>query len=168
MKRLLWIIAVAACAAVVLWACHRDDPALAAYASDSPGQLREKGLAHVERGEADSTLLRFVASAGKYRPSMRAEEKNECASAANNAGYILLFGRHQTPMACFRLCDHEHYGLLTVEAIASDLGFKSRSNFTSVFKRITGLSPTEYRRQSLHAEGANKLKTPAEGVPIHE
>lgn len=46
--------------------------------------------------------------------------------------------------ACRRLTDRENYGHLTIEAISEDLGFKSRSNFTTQFKRITGLTPTEF------------------------
>lgn len=46
--------------------------------------------------------------------------------------------------ACRRLTDRENCGHLTIEAISEDLGFKSRSNFTTQFKRITGLTPTEF------------------------
>lgn len=45
--------------------------------------------------------------------------------------------------ACHRLSDNENYDNLTIEAISESLGFKSRSNFTSQFKKITGLTPTE-------------------------
>ena len=45
--------------------------------------------------------------------------------------------------ACRRLSDNENYDNLTIEAISESLGFKSRSNFTSQFKKITGLTPTE-------------------------
>jgi len=47
-----------------------------------------------------------------------------------------------------RLIDFEQYGNLTIEAIAVDLGFKSRSNFVHVFKKVTGLTPTEYQRMA--------------------
>ncbi|MDE5575552.1 MAG: AraC family transcriptional regulator [Bacteroidales bacterium] len=45
-----------------------------------------------------------------------------------------------------RFVDFEHYGNLTIEAIISELGFKSRSTFSKTFKRITGLSPSEFQR----------------------
>ena len=45
-----------------------------------------------------------------------------------------------------RLIDFENYGNLTIEAIVSDLGFKSRSTFSKTFKRITGLTPSEFQR----------------------
>lgn len=56
-----------------------------------------------------------------------------------------LLGEIRIKMACERLCD-ENYNNLSIEGIALDLGFKSRTNFISVFKRITGLTPSEYRK----------------------
>ena len=37
---------------------------------------------------------------------------------------------------------------LTMEAIANSVGFKSRSTFTQFFKQFTGMTPTEFKRQS--------------------
>jgi AraC-like DNA-binding protein len=48
--------------------------------------------------------------------------------------------------ACKRLGDLEHYGNYTIEAISESVGFKSRSTFVSSFKRITGLTPSQYQR----------------------
>ena len=46
--------------------------------------------------------------------------------------------------ACKRLNDVEHYGNLTIEAVAQSVGFKSRSTFIKNFKSITGLTPGAY------------------------
>lgn len=46
--------------------------------------------------------------------------------------------------ACRRLADEAEFGNQTIEAIASGLGFKSRTYFNSVFKRQTGLTPSVY------------------------
>ena len=48
--------------------------------------------------------------------------------------------------ACKRMNDVEHYGHYTIEAISESVGFKSRSTFVSSFKRITGLTPSQYQR----------------------
>lgn len=56
-----------------------------------------------------------------------------------------LLGEARVKLACHRLCDKK-YDHLTIEAIAFDLGFKSRTNFISVFKKSTGLTPSEYRK----------------------
>ncbi|MDE6392843.1 MAG: AraC family transcriptional regulator, partial [Muribaculaceae bacterium] len=37
---------------------------------------------------------------------------------------------------------------LTIEAIVAELGFRSRSTFSKTFKRITGLSPSEFQRMA--------------------
>lgn len=48
--------------------------------------------------------------------------------------------------ACRRLTDTEAYGHLTIEAISEGLGFKSRSNFNTVFKKLTGLTPAAWQK----------------------
>lgn len=50
--------------------------------------------------------------------------------------------------ACRRLNDNENYGKYTIGAIALSVGFKSQSNFVSNFKRVMGLTPSEYQRQA--------------------
>lgn len=50
--------------------------------------------------------------------------------------------------ACRRLSDQEHYGHLTIAGIAADVGFGSRSNFALAFKRITGISPSDFLHQA--------------------
>ena len=57
--------------------------------------------------------------------------------------------------ACKRISDMEHYGNLTIEAIGNSVGFKSRSTFVSSFKRVTGLTPSEYQKQDRN-EKTNK------------
>lgn len=59
-----------------------------------------------------------------------------------------LLSEYRIREACRRLNDTENYGNLTIEAISSSVGFKSRSNFAVIFKRITGLSPSEYQKLS--------------------
>lgn len=48
--------------------------------------------------------------------------------------------------ACKRINDQEHFGHLTIEAVANSVGFKSRTSFVQSFKRYTGLTPSEYQR----------------------
>ncbi len=51
--------------------------------------------------------------------------------------------------SCRRFNDPEHYGNLSIEGVAMEVGFKSRSNFTSNFKAIIGLSPSQYRAMAI-------------------
>lgn len=48
--------------------------------------------------------------------------------------------------ACRRLTDFDKFGTLSIAGIAEGVGFKSRTHFAEVFKRHTGLSPSEYQR----------------------
>lgn len=57
---------------------------------------------------------------------------------------------------CLRLSDNEHYGKLTIAAIANDCGFRSINNFTVVFKKYTGMTPLKYR--TMAKDGAATLK----------
>ncbi|MCH5302745.1 MAG: AraC family transcriptional regulator [Prevotella sp.] len=57
-----------------------------------------------------------------------------------------LLNEHRIREACRRIIDAEHYGHLTIEGIAEGVGFKSRTNFIATFKKIVGLSPSEYKK----------------------
>jgi AraC family transcriptional regulator len=39
---------------------------------------------------------------------------------------------------------------LSVTQIGSRIGFREASSFTRAFRKLTGLTPTEYRRQQAH------------------
>lgn len=67
---------------------------------------------------------------------------NECYGRNFNQ----LLGEYRVREACRRLSDEEHFGGYTIEAIALSLGYRSRSNFAAVFRRQTGLQPSEYQR----------------------
>ncbi len=58
--------------------------------------------------------------------------------------------------ACEMLSQDEKYGHLTIEAIASNCGFKTASHFSSVFKSVTGLSPATYREIDKLKKQTNK------------
>jgi AraC-like DNA-binding protein len=67
---------------------------------------------------------------------------NECYGKNFNQ----LLAEYRIREACRRLTDSEHYGGYTIEAIGESLGYRSRSNFAAVFRRETGLQPSEYQR----------------------
>ena len=46
--------------------------------------------------------------------------------------------------ACELLLDEDTAHTLTLDAIAERVGYKSRSHFSAVFKKITGISPSRY------------------------
>ena len=55
--------------------------------------------------------------------------------------------------ACRRMNDEtDRYSQMTIEAIATGTGFKSRTTFINAFKRETGLKPSEYLRMAAAKE----------------
>ena len=60
--------------------------------------------------------------------------------------FYMLLNEHRIEEACRRLNDRKKYGNYTIEAISASVGFKSRSNFITTFKAITGLTPSEYQK----------------------
>ena len=59
-----------------------------------------------------------------------------------------LLNEYRIKEACRRLSDIEHFGHHTIEAIGQDVGFGSRSTFVTTFKKITGLTPSEFQHQA--------------------
>ncbi len=62
--------------------------------------------------------------------------------------FSTLLGSCRIKVACQWMEDPERYGNITIEAIATGTGFKSRTAFVNAFKRETGLKPSEYLRES--------------------
>ncbi len=58
--------------------------------------------------------------------------------------------------ACRRLSDSNAYSNQTMESIALGLGFKSRTYFSSVFKKYTGLTPAVYMKMAKIKEAGEK------------
>ncbi len=50
--------------------------------------------------------------------------------------------------ACRRLVDEEHYGNLTISAIAESVGYKAQSSLVLAFRKTIGMTPSEYKRES--------------------
>lgn len=59
-----------------------------------------------------------------------------------------LLNSYRIKEACKRMSDTEAYSNLTIEAIADSLGYASRSNFSTVFKRTTGMTAAEYIKRN--------------------
>lgn len=78
------------------------------------------------------------------------ETESRVSQSINTSGhtYYELLNEYRVREACRRMSDKEHYSGLTIEAIGQSVGFKSRSNFVATFKRLTGLTPSSYLKQT--------------------
>lgn len=56
-----------------------------------------------------------------------------------------FLNRFRIKEACRRLADDDNYGNYTIDTISNSLGFKSRTTLTTSFKKIVGLTPSQYR-----------------------
>lgn len=54
--------------------------------------------------------------------------------------------------ACRRLSDTEHYGNLTIEAIYRELGYKTAAGFIQAFRKINGMTPSQYQKLARERE----------------
>ena len=59
-----------------------------------------------------------------------------------------LLNEQRISEVCKRLVDTVNHGNKTNDAIAEEVGFKSRSHFIRTFKKVTGLTPTQYQRMA--------------------
>ena len=55
-----------------------------------------------------------------------------------------------------RLMHDRNSDNLTVESLSESVGFKSRTTFASLFKKTTGLTPTEYWKMAKQDKPGNQ------------
>ncbi len=73
-------------------------------------------------------------------------EKNGCSFSS-------LINEYRVREACARIDNHKVYGNMTIEAISKSVGFSSRSTFVNAFKKINGMTPSEYLNLSKEMAG---------------
>ncbi len=84
------------------------------------------------------TLANLTQSKTRYISHVIAEKTGK--------NFSTLLSEYRVKEASRKLSDSAHYGNLTLEAISESVGFKSRTYFTTTFKKITGLTPREFQR----------------------
>ena len=67
-------------------------------------------------------------------------------NTCKGSNFNVLLNEYRIKEACRRLMDVTTYGSYTIEAIANSIGYKSRSNFATVFKEIVGLTPSAFQK----------------------
>lgn len=98
--------------------------------------------------EADFTIERLA-------QGIRTGQKyvSQVINETFGCNFATLLGRYRVREACRRFDDTARYGGWTIEAVARDLGFRSRSHFAQTFRKHTGLNPSEYLRMARERHG---------------
>lgn len=62
--------------------------------------------------------------------------------------------------ACRRLIDKENFGHLTIKAIHQELGFRTTTSFVAAFRKVMGMTPSEYKRLHGNPSDADEESDP--------
>lgn len=71
--------------------------------------------------------------------------------------FASLLAEYRIKGVCLKISESKEFRKLTTEAMAEAVGFQSRSYFSTTFKKITGLTPSEYIKQADRADSAKAL-----------
>lgn len=123
----------------------------------APEESRELRLPSERSGELYRKALDVMSATREiFSPDFSIRQLAEIAgepyydlSAAindNGSSFKALLTDFRIKEACRRLSDPATLKEMTMETLAESLGFKSRTYFNSVFKKHTGLTPTQYAR----------------------
>ena len=72
--------------------------------------------------------------------------------------FNMFLNKFRIKEACRRFSDVENYGQYTIDAMSQSLGFKSRTTFTSSFKKIIGLTPSQYSKLAKEDKDNTSIK----------
>lgn len=89
-------------------------------------------------------LAELVGSNSKY--------VSRAINSCKKCNFSVLLNEYRIKEACRRLMDTVNYGNYTIEGIANSVGYKSRSNFTTIFKESVGLTPSAFQKLSQNGE----------------
>lgn len=125
-----------------------EDSGTTGYAHDTEhrrvfDKVREVIATSDEVFEEDFTAARLAELAGERQSVISAAIQSETGSSLST-----MLAERRTREAARRMLDKVNYGGMTIEAIAQSVGYKSRSHFSTVFKRHIGMSPTDYFKES--------------------
>lgn len=60
--------------------------------------------------------------------------------------FSTFVNEYRVNLACERLADTAGYGRYSINGIGESVGFKSSATFSTVFKKMTGMTPSVYQK----------------------
>lgn len=67
-------------------------------------------------------------------------------NANYNKNFKTLLNERRIREACHKLADRDHYANYTMQAIYLEVGYKNAASFIRAFKKVYGMTPSEYQR----------------------
>ena len=137
-----------------------EEPEPAAEMADDEPKYKSSHLNDEDKAQLLASILEVMETSDEiYSPdfslerlAMLAHSRYKYVSQVINEHYQQNFNTflnsYRIKEACKRMRDVGQYGNYTIEAISESVGFKSRSTFVASFKRITGLTPSQYQRMA--------------------
>lgn len=110
--------------------------------------IMSKVFAVMEDGDdiftPDFSIDKLAATVGS-KPKYVSQAINSCCKK----NFRTLLSEYRIREVCKRFSEKEKYGDYTIEATAMSVGFNSRSAFIAAFKRVMGITPSEYMKSGL-------------------
>lgn len=134
-----------------------DEPSEKTDNDDEPAKYSRYNLSDNEKTEISECIIRIL----DHDPDIYSEDfsLNELAAKSGykrnyislvinetlQTTFAALLAKYRIREACRRL-NSPDYSQYTIESIGRSVGYKSRSSFVTLFKRHTGMTPSEYNR----------------------
>ncbi len=67
-------------------------------------------------------------------------------NANYNKNFKTLLNERRIREACHKLADRDHYANYTMQVIYQEVGYKNAASFIRAFKKVYGMTPSEYQR----------------------
>lgn len=119
-------------------------------------------------GERRDSIMKIIIEAAKtsqeiYSPKFTvakfseiigipAKQVSQVINESTGDNFNVFINRYRIKKACRMLDDVEKYGGYTIENIGLNVGFRSRTAFISSFKKVTGLTPSDYLKAAKQAK----------------
>lgn len=125
--------------------------------SNLTDQEKRNILARITKVMEESEEIYTADFTGKRLAELVGAPYNYISQVINellSVNFNTFLNRYRIKEACRRMNDSSRYTSMTIEAIACEVGIKSRTTFTNAFKTETGLTPSKYIKLATETRSA--------------